>query len=224
MSAGKPSGLGPCPCCFSWGSTCTHPPPPAHPEPESTFRWVGEGLATFLLAPTQAQPALASVVKIGLSGLLPRPFLESGPEGHLAKTNYGCRVECGRVAAEQAQTWQACQWWPLRGFHNTGPYGVPRVETGQERVPRDCQISLCFLLSEVETFPLLLSLENQKSIIKADRIPPNPLPLGSSSVAEGGEEGLQRGMCACVCARVEGGCQSRRKHPSKASSSLNSPV
>lgn len=164
VSTGKPSYLGPCSSCFSWSPTCTHPP--AHPEPESTFRWVGEGPPTFGLAPAQAQPTLASVVKIGLSGLLPRPFLESGPEGPLAKTNYGCRVECGRTAAEQAQAWQACQWWPRCGFHNTGPYGVPRIRTGQEQVPRDCQVSLCFSLNEVETFPLLVSPENPKSIME----------------------------------------------------------
>lgn len=41
------------------------------PESEFTFRWVEEGQATLGLAWTQAQPALASVVKAGLSGAAP---------------------------------------------------------------------------------------------------------------------------------------------------------
>lgn len=43
-SPGKPSGLGPCPCCLSWGSAhlgawlpSTHPP--THPASELTFGW-----------------------------------------------------------------------------------------------------------------------------------------------------------------------------------------
>ena len=47
----------------------THPA--THPESELTFRWVKEGLATLGLAWTQAQSALASVVKAGLSGAAP---------------------------------------------------------------------------------------------------------------------------------------------------------
>lgn len=91
----------------------------------------GEGPTTFGLAPTQAQTALASVVKAGLSGLLPRPFLELGPEGHPAKTNCGCWVECSRVAAEQAQIGRPVIGVPVAGSMARGPPGSPG--TGQAR-------------------------------------------------------------------------------------------
>lgn len=73
------------------------------------------------LALTQAQPALASVVKASLSGLFPRPFLEPGPEGHLAKTNCLPRG-MWLSGCFQASAWHACQWcahgsaaWSPRG-------------------------------------------------------------------------------------------------------------
>lgn len=80
VSSGKPSGLGPCFCFLSWVSpTWGSGSPPfvlllaTLPEHGSTFRGVGESPTTFGLAPSQGQPALASVVKAGLSGLPPGP-------------------------------------------------------------------------------------------------------------------------------------------------------
>ena len=60
------------------------------------------------LALTQAQPALASAVKASLSGLLPKPFLEPGPEGHLAKTNCLPRG-MWLSGCSQAPAWHAWQ-------------------------------------------------------------------------------------------------------------------
>ena len=90
------------------------------------------------LALTQAQPALASVVKASLSGLLPRPFLEPVPEGHLAKTNCLPRG-MWLSGCLQAPAWHACQWcshgsvaWSPRGSPGAGQAGPG---AGNERLP-----------------------------------------------------------------------------------------
>lgn len=155
--------------------------PTRSPRTQFTFRWVGEAPATLRLSLPQAQPALASVVKAGLSGLLPRAFLELGLEADLAKTNCGCR-------------WNVVEWLsrPKPGRSVCGAPAdstaqSPRVRRGQEQVPRDFQAPLCPLLSEAGAASLLVSTESEKGYHQVSRLTEflNPLPLGSGCAGEG---------------------------------------
>lgn len=120
-----------------------HPPGGLAPLHSSSPLPLSHSMSPLLGARGRVRPLLgwhqvkpASVGFCGESWFVwaaPGPLLERGPEGHLAKTNYGCRVECGGAAAEQAQTWQTCQWCPRCGFHSTGSYRVPGSNQARSR-------------------------------------------------------------------------------------------